>query len=86
MSNMRILQEDDLERVIEIESAAFGAWYRQTHGGRGDVPPRTRTNVHACLVKDPEGCFVAEEDDQVVGLILSRTWGSVGWWGRSSCR
>jgi ribosomal protein S18 acetylase RimI-like enzyme len=84
MSNIRTMHEDDLERVIEIEAAAFGAWYRQTHGDEGGLPRRTRTNVRACLAKDPAGCFVAEEDDQILGFILSRTWGSVGWFGTFS--
>jgi ribosomal protein S18 acetylase RimI-like enzyme len=84
MNSIRAMQEDDLERVIEIESDAFGAWYRQTHGGEGDIPRRTRTNVLSCLTKDPEGCFVAQEDDQIVGFVLSRTWGSVGWFGTFS--
>jgi ribosomal protein S18 acetylase RimI-like enzyme len=84
MSNIRPMQEDDLERVIEIEAAAFGAWYRQTYGREGGVPPRTQTNVRSCLAKDPAGCFVAETEDQVVGFILSRTWGSVGWFGTFS--
>jgi ribosomal protein S18 acetylase RimI-like enzyme len=84
MSNIRTMQEDDLDRVIETEAAAFGAWYRQTHGGEGDTPRRTRTNVRSCLAKDPMGCFVAKVDDQVIGFILSRTWGSVGWFGTFS--
>jgi ribosomal protein S18 acetylase RimI-like enzyme len=81
MSTIRTMQEEDLDRVAEIESAAFGEWYRQTHGGESGLPPRTRSNVRSCLVKDPAGCFVAEEADQMVGFILSRTWGSVGWFG-----
>jgi ribosomal protein S18 acetylase RimI-like enzyme len=84
MSKIRTMGEDDLERVIEIEAAAFGAWHRQTYGRESGIPPRTRTNVLSCLVKDPAGCFVAEEDDQVVGFILSRTWGSVSWFGTFS--
>jgi ribosomal protein S18 acetylase RimI-like enzyme len=84
MSDLRTMQEEDLERVIEIEAAAFGAWYRQTYGREGGVPPRTQTNVRSCLAKDPAGCFVAEEEDQVVGFVLSRTWGSVGWFGTFS--
>jgi GNAT superfamily N-acetyltransferase len=76
--------EDDLGRVVEIEAAAFGAWYRQTYGGQEEAPRRTRTNVTSCLVKDPAGCFVATEDGQVVGFIFSRTWGSVGWFGTFS--
>jgi hypothetical protein len=67
MSNLRTMQEDDLERFIEIEAAAFGAWHRQTYGRAGRVPPRTQTNVRSCLVQDPAGCFVAETEDQVVG-------------------
>jgi ribosomal protein S18 acetylase RimI-like enzyme len=84
MSTISTMQEDDLDRVIEIEAAVFGAWYKQMHGGEGDVPRRTRANVCSCLVKDPAGCFVAQEDDQIVGFILSRTWGSVGWFGTFS--
>jgi ribosomal protein S18 acetylase RimI-like enzyme len=84
MSNIRIMQEDDLERVIAIEGAAFGAWYRQTHGGESGIPGRTRTNVISCLVKDPAGCFVATEAEEPVGFIFSRTWGSVGWFGTFS--
>jgi ribosomal protein S18 acetylase RimI-like enzyme len=84
MSDIRMMHEDDLEHVIAIEAAAFGAWHRQTYGGGGDVAPRTRTNVLSCLAKDPAGCFVAREDDQPVGFIFSRTWGSVGWFGTFS--
>ncbi|MEJ2736452.1 MAG: GNAT family N-acetyltransferase [Anaerolineae bacterium] len=84
MRNVRTMQEHDLERVIEIEAAAFGAWYKQTYGREGGIPPRTQTNVRSCLAKDPAGCFVAEEEDQVVGFVLSRTWGSVGWFGTFS--
>ncbi len=84
MSVIRAMQQDNLDQVIEIEAAAFGAWRRQTHGGEGGIPRRTRTNVRSSLVKDPAGCFVAKEDDQIVGFILSRTWGSVGWFGTFS--
>jgi GNAT superfamily N-acetyltransferase len=37
--------------------------------------------VLALREKDPDGCFVAEQGGRVVGLIFSRTWGSVGWFG-----
>jgi len=84
MSSIRTMQEDDLDRVIEIEAAAFSAWYKQVRGGEEDIPRRTRTNVRSCLTKDPEGCFVAKEDGRAVGFILSRTWGGVGWFGTFS--
>jgi ribosomal protein S18 acetylase RimI-like enzyme len=81
MGTIRPMQEADLDRVIEIDAVAFGAWEQQTHGGRQDMPPRTRTNVRSCLAKDPTGCFVAEVDGRPVGFIFVRTWGSVGWFG-----
>jgi ribosomal protein S18 acetylase RimI-like enzyme len=84
MREIRVMQEEDLEQVIEIEAAAFGAWRRQTHGGEGDVARRTHTNVRSCLAKDPAGCFVACEQDEPVGFVFSRTWGSVGWFGTFS--
>jgi ribosomal protein S18 acetylase RimI-like enzyme len=39
------------------------------------------TNVLTLRENDPEGCFVAEEEGRVVGLVFSRTWGGVGWFG-----
>ena len=84
MSHIRTMQEEDLDQVIEIEAAAFGAWYRQVYGEESGIPQRKRTNVRSCLIKDPAGCFVAQEDDQLAGFIFSRTWGSVGWFGTFS--
>jgi len=71
----------DADVVRQVEAVAFGAWWRQWKGGSDDRPPRTRANILACREKEPEGCFVAEEDGQVVGSIFSRTWGGVGWFG-----
>jgi ribosomal protein S18 acetylase RimI-like enzyme len=73
--------EADVDEVRLVDTAGFGAWYREVMGKPVELPPRTRANMLACLRKDPEGCFVAEEDSRVVGFILSRTWGGVGWFG-----
>jgi ribosomal protein S18 acetylase RimI-like enzyme len=75
------MQEEDIDAVRQVDAASFGAWYKETSGEPVELRPRTRANVLACLRKDPAGCFVAEEDGRVVGLIFSRTWGSVGWFG-----
>lgn len=75
------MHEEDIDAVRQVDAASFGAWYEETTGEPVELPPRTRANVLACLRKDPAGCFVAEEDSRVVGLIFSRTWGSVGWFG-----
>lgn len=71
----------DADAVRRVEAAAFGAWLKEARSRDEDLPPRTRTNVLALREKDPDGCFVAEHDGRVVGLIFSRTWGSVGWFG-----
>jgi len=81
MVTIRPMREEDMDPVREVDRRAFGAWWRQLRGEGTELPPRTRRNVLALREKDPEGCFVAEEDGRVVGLIFSRTWGGVGWFG-----
>jgi GNAT superfamily N-acetyltransferase len=58
---------------------AFTEYVRQK-GYDGPMHPRKERNVLACLNLNPAGCFVAEEDDPV-GYIFSRTWGTTGWIG-----
>lgn len=81
MTIIRLMREEDVNAVRQVDAAAFGAWWKRLNGEEAELPQRTRTNVLALLEKDLEGCFVAEEDGRVVGLIFSRTWGSVGWFG-----
>ncbi len=78
---IRLMREADIDAVRRVEAAAFGAWLKQAHGRAEDLPWRTRTHVLALREKDPGGCFVAEHDGRLVGLVFSRTWGSVGWFG-----
>jgi ribosomal protein S18 acetylase RimI-like enzyme len=81
MTFVRIMRPDDADAVREVDAIAFYAWAKGLHGESTELQQRTRDNVLACLEKDPEGCFVAEEQGRVVGFILSRTWGGVGWPG-----
>jgi ribosomal protein S18 acetylase RimI-like enzyme len=81
MTTIRPMEQADLDAVRSVDAAAFGAWQEQLTGRRQELPPRTRANVQALLDKDPHGCFVAQQDGQVVGFIFSRTWGSVAWFG-----
>ncbi len=81
MATIRLMREEDADAVRQVDAAAFGAWWRQLKACAAELPQRTRTNVLALREKDPEGCFVAEEDGRVVGLIFSRTWGGAGWFG-----
>ena len=45
------------------------------------LPLRTRINALSRLEKDPEGCFLAEDNEKILGFIYSRSWGKVGWFG-----
>jgi ribosomal protein S18 acetylase RimI-like enzyme len=81
MTKVRHMQEADADVVRRVDAAAFGVWWKQSRREVTDLPSRTQANVLSCLEKDPGGCFVAEEDGQVVGIIFSRTWGRVGWFG-----
>jgi ribosomal protein S18 acetylase RimI-like enzyme len=78
---IRKMMEEDLDSVREIDAIAFRPWWQKASGNHAQLPVRTRNNVRALLLKDPEGCFIAEEGSQIVGFIFSRTWGHVGWFG-----
>lgn len=80
-TTIRRMTPEDVDAIRRVEAAAFGAWLADAHGRDRKLPWRTRTNVLSLREKDPGGCFVAEHDGQLVGLIFSRTWGSVGWFG-----
>jgi ribosomal protein S18 acetylase RimI-like enzyme len=81
MISIRQMQEADLESVRIVDAAAFTPWWRKLTGKQAALPPRTLANVTCLLEKDPEGCFVAQDGGCLIGLIFSRTWGSVGWPG-----
>jgi len=80
-TTVRRMTPGDADAVRRVEAAAFGTWLKRAQGRDDPLPWRTRTNVLALREKDPDGCFVAEQDGRVVGLIFSRTWGSLGWFG-----
>lgn len=84
--NIRTILESDVEAVIQIEAAAFGEWWRSVRGPGAMLAPRTRQNVLSRLARDPQGCFVAEEEGRPVGFIFSCTWGRVGWFGTFAVR
>lgn len=81
MTGERNMRPDDADAVREVDAMAFYDWDRGVRGDRAVMYKRTPVNLLTCLEKDPQGCFVAEEGGRVVGFILSRTWGGVGWAG-----
>jgi ribosomal protein S18 acetylase RimI-like enzyme len=81
MIAIRRMREADADAVREVDAVAFWTWEKQVKGEAARLVRRTRINILACREKDPGGCFVAEDEGQVVGFIFSRTWGGVGWFG-----
>lgn len=81
MSSIRQMRNEDLDPIRLVEVEAFSAWWNKLTEGSAALPQRTHTNILACRHKDPEGCFVAQVENYLVGFIFSRTWGKVGWFG-----
>ena len=81
MIHIRPMQPGDAEAVRTVDVAAFNVWWQKLRGESTSLAPRTRQNVLYRLDRDPAGCFVAEEEGRVVGLIFSCTWGSISWFG-----
>lgn len=82
--NIRLMREEDIDGVRDLDSAAFACYYRGH--GLARSPVRTAANVAWNLAKDPQGCFVAEEGEALVGFIFSRCWGAIGWSGTFGVR
>jgi ribosomal protein S18 acetylase RimI-like enzyme len=78
---IRSMTEGDADAVRQVERAAFAARWKPEQNAHAERPPRTRANVLIRLRKDPDGCFVAQVGSEMVGIVFSRTWGSVGWCG-----
>lgn len=81
MAAIRKMTTQDVDQVRRVEAAGFSGWWKRLQGEAAVLPLRTRQNILSCLEKDPDGCFVTEQDGRVVGFIFSRTWGRVGWFG-----
>ena len=42
---------------------------------------RSIQNMNYYIEKESEGCFVAIQDEKIVGSIISHVWGKIGWFG-----
>jgi len=80
--SIRRITERDLSAVAEIEAGVFTDWYRVHRRDPHPLAERTLEELRYATSFDPDGNFVAvSEEGAIVGFILSRTWGSVGWFG-----
>ena len=80
--SLRRMTDSDLPSVAEIEAGVFTDWYRIYRREPEPLAERTLEELRYATSLDPNGNHVAvAEDGALVGFILSRTWGSVGWFG-----
>jgi ribosomal protein S18 acetylase RimI-like enzyme len=79
---VRQMTELDFPAVAEIEAGVFTDWYRLYRRDTTPIAERTIQQLSYATSIDPEGNSVAvAADGSIVGFILARTWGSVGWFG-----
>lgn len=79
---IRPMTETDLPAVAEIEAGVFTDWYRLNRKPQDPLPERSLHSLRYTISLDPEANLVAiAEDGSMVGFILARTWGRVGWFG-----
>jgi len=79
---LRKITEQDLRAVAEVEAGVFTDWYRIYRREPEPLSERTVDALRYAVSLDPDGNLVAVADDgAMVGFILARTWGRVGWFG-----
>ena len=78
---IRRLTPDDLSEVAELQAKVWQNYFLTERGLQVPLMRRTNQNLRYYLDKEPDGCFVAEKDSQIVGCNFSHVWGSVGWFG-----
>ena len=79
---VRAMTENDLPAVAEIEAGVFTDWYRMNRKPQDPLPERSIDSLRYTTALDPEANLVAiAADGAMVGFILARTWGRVGWFG-----
>jgi ribosomal protein S18 acetylase RimI-like enzyme len=76
-----MMRAEDIPAICHVEAMAFGPWWKSLQGDSIQFPPLKAPHVRFLIAREPEGAFVAQKGKQVVGLIFSRTWGSIGWFG-----
>jgi len=76
------MKETDLPAVAEIEAGVFTDWYRANRNPQDPLAERSLQSLQYTISLDPDANLVAiAADGAMVGFILARTWGRVGWFG-----
>ena len=80
MMAIRPMTADDIPQVERIIDAATAAWLKQHR--ETELNPFGSRLIAGRFQKEPDGCFIAEEQTYgVIGAVLSIAWGSVAWLG-----
>ena len=75
---IRPMRPEDLSSAQAVTNEAFTPVFEQMTGVRPE--PLFGRHFPSRFAKEPDGCFVAETHT-VVGVVLSVTWGGLGWFG-----
>lgn len=70
--------ENDLDDIIKIESEA----YKKI--SKNNLSKRTFKEIKMFYEQCPDGFFVSKCNDENVGFIFTRNWGTMGWSGPSA--
>ncbi len=74
--------DEDLAIVAEIEAGVFTDWYRMYRKPQDALAERTIKELRYSTSLDPGANLVAiAADGAMIGFVLARTWGEVGWFG-----
>jgi ribosomal protein S18 acetylase RimI-like enzyme len=80
--SIRRMVESDLPAVAEVEAGVFTDWYRVYRRQPEPLAERSLEELRYASSHDPDGNWVAvAAEGSLVGFIMVRTWGKVGWFG-----
>jgi GNAT superfamily N-acetyltransferase len=78
---VRPMAREDVVKVQEVGAAAWSDLATKELGRKVSYPVRPRRIIEAYMWKEPEGCLVAENGGEIVGVAYAHVWGEVGWLG-----
>jgi ribosomal protein S18 acetylase RimI-like enzyme len=76
-----LIKVEDYPELIELQARVWQDYFLAERNLNVPLIGRTEQNISYYLEKEPRGCFIAEIEGQVVGVIFSHIWGKLGWFG-----